>query len=162
MSAIFGVFMKTNKVNVQVVPDLRTKVDNRVSLKLRITYKGTRKYYSTGYAASKEEWMIMNSAESKNKLRQIRNAIVEIETAALKCCDNISPFSFKEFEYSFFDRKLIFETLKSGYASYIGQLKFNQQYSTSMSYQTAVNNFEKFRLNLKLEDITIDFLENFE
>ena len=162
MSANFGVFMKTNKVNVQVVPDLRTKVDNRFSLKLRITYKGTRKYYSTGYAASEEEWMIMNSAESKNKLRQIRNAIVEIETAAEKCCANITPFSYKEFEYSFFDKKLIFETLISAYASYIDQLKVNQQYSTSMSYQTAVNNFEKFRPNLKLEDITIEFLENFE
>jgi len=99
----FGV-MKIN-VNVQVVPNLRAKADKRVSLKIRTTYKGIRKYYSTGYAASEMDWFIMNSTEAKNKLRQIRNAIVEIETAAQKCCDTIIPFSYKEFEYIFFEKK---------------------------------------------------------
>ncbi len=155
--------MKQSKVNVMVLPDTnRAKKDHRVALKLRITYKGKRKYYSTGYDASKEEWITVNSAEAKARLRRIKNAITEIEINAQKCCDTIIPFSFKQFEYIFFDQSIIFADLKSAYASYIEQLKKNEQYSSAVGYQTAINNFEKFRPNLKLDDITIEFLENFE
>ena len=155
--------MKQSKVNVMVLPDTnRAKKDQRVALKLKITYKGKRRYYSTGYDASKEEWIMVNSPEAKARLRRIKNAITEIEINAQKCCDTIIPFSFKQFEYIFFDQSIIFADLKSAYASYIEQLKKNEQYSSAVGYKTAINNFEKFRPNLKLDDITIEFLENFE
>ena len=154
--------MKQSKVNVMVLPDTnRPKKDQRVALKLRITYKGKRRYYSTGYDASKEEWIMVNSYEAKARLRRIKNAITEIEISAQKCCDDIIPFSFKRFEYVFFDQKIIFASLQSAYGSYIMQLKNNEQYSSALTYQTALNIFEKFQPGLNIDDINIEFLEKF-
>ena len=53
--------MKRDKVNVKIVPDVRRSKNNeRFPLKLRITYKGDRRYYATGYDASDEEWMMIS------------------------------------------------------------------------------------------------------
>ena len=67
-------------VQVKIVPDVRrSKSNDRFPLKLRITYKGTRKYYASGYHATDHDWEMINSLDAKGKLRRIRNAIVEIE-----------------------------------------------------------------------------------
>jgi integrase/recombinase XerD len=58
--------MKQEKVNVKVVPDTRRCKDNkRFPLKLRVTHKGSLRYYATGYDASNEEWNIINSVDAK-------------------------------------------------------------------------------------------------
>ncbi len=52
--------MKLERVNVKVISDIRQlNTGSRSPLKLRITYKGTRKYYSTGYEATNEEWDVI-------------------------------------------------------------------------------------------------------
>ena len=104
--------MKQEKVNVKVVPDSRrSKESNGFPLKLRVTYKGDRRYYATGHDASIEEWNIINSVDAKRNLRKIKNAIAAIENDALKCSEKISPFSFRQFEKQFFDEKIIFENV---------------------------------------------------
>lgn len=46
--------MKQEKVNVRVIRDNRRQKDGlRFPLKLRLTYKGLRRYYGTGYDVSK-------------------------------------------------------------------------------------------------------------
>ncbi len=58
--------MKKDRVNVSVIQDpSRTKKNGRLPLKLRITYKGMRRYYSTGYDATLEEWNLLNSENAK-------------------------------------------------------------------------------------------------
>ena len=77
--------MKREKVNVKMIPDIRKSKSNvRFPLKLRITYKGERKYYASGYGASDQD--------AKGKLRKIRNAIAELENNAERCCSEIIPF----------------------------------------------------------------------
>ena len=88
--------MKQEKVNVKVVPDSRrSKESNRFPLKLRVTYKGDRRYYATGHDASIAEWNIINSVDAKRNLRKIKNAIAAIENDALKCSEKISPIFFQ-------------------------------------------------------------------
>ena len=155
--------MKQEKVNVKVVPDSRrSKESNRFPLKLRVTYKGDRRYYATGHDASIEEWNIINSVDAKRNLRKIKNAIAAIENDALKCSEKISPFSFRQFEKQFFDEKIIFENVESAFDAYIGELKMNDQIGTATSYQTAYNSLNKFKSNLLFEDIDKDFLQKFE
>ncbi len=58
--------MKQERVGVKVVPDIRRKKEGlRVPLKLRITFKGIRKYYGIGQDVNKEEWGKINSADAK-------------------------------------------------------------------------------------------------
>jgi integrase/recombinase XerD len=155
--------MKQDKLNVKVVPDnRRSKDSNRFPLKLRVTYKGDRRYYGTGYDASIEEWNIINSVDAKGNLRKIKNGIAAIENDALTCSVEIAPFSFKQFENQFFDQKIKFENVESAFDSYIGELKMNDQIGTASSYQTAFNALNKFRPNLLFGDIDKDFLQKFE
>ncbi len=155
--------MKQDKVNVSIVPDPRRKKNNdRLPLKLRITYKGERRYYSTGYDVTPEEWNILNSENAKMKLRDIRNNIAIIEHDARKVCDDITPFSFIRFEHEFFDQRIRYENIKSAFAAYIADLKNNRQYGTAAAYQTACNTIHRYKSALRFEDITKEFLQNFE
>lgn len=155
--------MKQDKVNVKVVPDVRrSKNDDRFPLKLRITYKGDRKYYATGYDSTDEEWLIINSSEAKASLRKIKQEISIVEKNAQKCCEEIVPFSFFQFEKAFFDERIQFESLESAYNAYIAQLKANGQFGTADSYTTSINCLKKFKKSLHFEHITKELLQSFE
>ncbi len=111
--------MKKGKVNILVVPDnRRKKIDDRLPLKLRITYKGERRYYGTGHDATLEEWNIANSINAKGKLRDLKNDISIIETNARRVCDEVFPFSFVQFEFLFFDQKIKYENISTAFDAY--------------------------------------------
>lgn len=155
--------MKQERVNVKVIPDIRRlNTGCRFPLKLRITYKGIRKYYSTGYEATNEEWDIINTAEAKGNLRKIKNSIAAIEIEAQKCCELISPFSFSYFEQKFFAQKIQFETLEAAYNEYIRQLRANQQYGSADIYQTAIHSLLKYKKRISFGEITKEFLQGYE
>ncbi len=155
--------MKQEKVSVKVVSDIRrAKDENRFPLKLRLTFKGLRKYYATGYDASPEDWERINSDKASGDLRKIKIEISATEKKAILCIEKIVPFSFKQFEKVFFDQKIRYENLKSAFDAYIDQLKANEQWGTATSYQTACNALHKFKSHISLEDITKEFLQKFE
>ncbi len=155
--------MKKDKIGVKVVPDIRrSKEGEKLPLKLRVTYKGRRKYYGVGHDASQGEWEIINSNDAKGGLRKIKLEVAILENDAQKCCEAIIPFSFRQFEREFFDQKIIFQTLKSAYEAYIGELQKNNQYGTATSYRTAMNALHHFKPNLIFDDICIEFLQKFE
>lgn len=150
-------------VLIKIVPDIRRlKNDDSIPLKLRITFKGQRKYYGTGYSVTDDEWKVINSAEAKGKLRKIKNEMSAIETKADKVISNINSFTFKAFEQAFFDKVIKYQTLESAFESYIKKLDFNEQHGTASSYQTAINSLLKFKSNLKFEHITAEFLIAYE
>ena len=148
---------------MRVLPDTRRKKDEgRFPLKLRITYKGDRRYYGTGLDANEEEWVVMNSPNPKNDLRRIRSEIAEIEKKAEDCAERISPFSFKQFERAFFGKAIRFESLRSAFEAQIQQLEANDQWGTASSYRTACNALYRFKTKISLEDVDQDFLQKFE
>jgi integrase/recombinase XerD len=104
--------MKEQKISVKVVPDeRRLKNDKRFPLKLRVTFKGTRKYYATTFDVNEEEWAIVNSADAKGRLRKIKNEIAVIESHAQKSCENLRPFSFSQFEFNFYNGKAALQSI---------------------------------------------------
>lgn len=150
-------------MNLRVIPDIRRKKDEgRFPLKLRITYKGERRYYATGFDANGEEWTAINSAGPKGELRRIKAGIAEIEKKAEECVEKIVPFSFKQFEKDFFGTAIRFESLKSAFEVQIGQLEGNDQWGTASSYRTACNALYRFKSKIALEDVDQDFLQKFE
>jgi site-specific recombinase XerD len=155
--------MKQERVNLKIVTDIRrSKSDERFPLKLRITYKGERRYYATGYDASDIEWNVINSPDAKGNLRKIKNAIAEIENNAQKCCQEIIPFSFRKFENDFFDRQIEFQNVESAFNAYINRLNNNNQAGTVDAYKTALIALKRFKGNLKFDDVTPEFLQSFE
>lgn len=58
--------MKQRNITIAIVPDKRRiKTDVTFSLKLRITYRGQRKYYATGYNASLNDFNLMKKNEAR-------------------------------------------------------------------------------------------------
>lgn len=88
--------------------------------------------------------------------------MVEIENNAEKCCAEIVPFSFKQFEYNFFDCKIQFESVESAFTTYIDQLRSNDQVGSADAYRTAMSALKKFKANLRFRDVTPEFLQDFE
>ena len=86
-------------------------------LKLRLTFKGQRRYYGTGYDASTGEWDQINSDKATDDLRKIKIEVSAIGKKAILCIEKIIPFSFKQFEKNYFDQ--------SASDAYISQLKAN-------------------------------------
>ncbi|NIG52514.1 site-specific integrase [Chitinophaga sp. Cy-1792] len=155
--------MKQDKVNVKVVPDTRrSKTGERFPLKLRITYKGIRKYYATGFDATPEEWEQLNSTEAKGNLRRIRQELGIIEKDAARCCEGIVPFSFSQFESSFFEERIYTESVETLYNNYISELQSKDQHGTADSYTTSINCLKKYRRSPQLGHITKEYLEGFE
>lgn len=155
--------MKQEKVSVKIVPDTRRlKHSEQFPLKLRITYKGERKYFATSYDVTEAQWIAMGSNDVKGELRKIKHAVTEIEIEASKCCDAISPFSFTSFEHRFFKQQTTFQNIESAFKDYIAGLKKNEQFGSATNYQTSLGSLLDFKKNLRFQDITPDFLHDYE
>lgn len=155
--------MKKIKINVQVVPDVRRKLnDDKYPLKLKVTYKGERKYYGTGDAVTLKQWEELHQPNIKGKLKIIKNNIVSIEEKAEGIIKKISPFAFMGFEDEFFEKPIKYESLKSLFESIIASFKKEERIGTSLFYSNALISIEKFRPGLKVSSVNVPFLKNYE
>ena len=155
--------MKQRNITVTIVPDKRrVKDDVTYPLKLRITYRGSRKYYATGYNASLEDYKLMKENNVRGELRKTNLALTEIQINAQKCCDCLETFSFIKFEELFFPKKVPIMNLQSAFDSYISELKENGQIGTAASYSCACVSLHKFKAGLKFEHLTPEFLRSYE
>ena len=156
--------MKEAKVSAQVVPDYRRKLkEDKYPLKLKITFKGERRYYGTKYALTKNEWGSLRTMMTvSKKLKEIRHEIFFIENKAEKIIEKIIPFSFRSFENDFFEKPIKYSNLLAMYNIIINQFEKEGRIGTAILYRTAINSLESFKPNLKLDKITIQFLHDYE
>lgn len=90
--------MKINKPLFKVVLDERTKkADDTYPLKLRVTYKATRRLFGINENLTKEDWDLMHSSQTPLKLRKLRTRIGEIEDNANNCAKEIPDFRYCSF-----------------------------------------------------------------
>ncbi len=155
--------MKQRYITVAIVPDKRRIKDNvTYSLKLRVTCKGNRKYYATGFNASLKDYSLMMENKVRGELRKMNFALREIQINAQKCCDSLESFSFLKFEALFFPKKLVITNLQSAFDSYFQELEANEQIGTATSCSCACVSLHKFKAGLKFEHITPEFLRSYE
>jgi integrase/recombinase XerD len=155
--------MKKTIVNIKMIPDVRRKRTNdKFPIKLRVTYKSKRKYYGTGYNASSKEWETINSADVTGELRKIKISIAAFEKEALRCIENMREFSFAKFEYSFFEKPIKYESLKTIADNYINELYKKERVGTADCYKTSMKSIFRFKPSASFADITVEFLENYE
>ncbi len=154
-----------NSINIlcQVVPDTRRSTnEKKFPLKLRVTFKGLRRYYSTGHAVTVDEWEKLNSSDVKGRLRSIRNDIANIEKNALRVANQLTIFSFNEFQNTFFDKPIQYQSLESCFKKMIKDIKCQERAGTATAYETAMGSFQKYSPNAKLPNISPAFLHSYE
>lgn len=155
--------MKQMNVIASIVPDKRRqKENNTFPMKLRITFKGERKYYSTGYDLTEQGWEDIKKGTTRRDLRETAKSLAKIQVDAQKCCDELDSFSFLKFESAYFPKSIINKDLQSIFDAQIKELKLNGQIGTATSYNCACVSLHKFKSTLKLEHITPEFLRHYE
>ena len=155
--------MKQSIITVSIVQDKRRiKDDATYPLKLRITYRGIRKYYATGYNTNLADYMLMKQDKARGDLHKTNLALNGIQIKAQKCCDDLESFSFTKFEELFFPKKVPVSNLQSAFDSYISEFNKNGQIGSAISYSCACVSLHKFKAGLKFEHLTPEFLRNYE
>lgn len=155
--------MKASKISIKVLPDKRRiTIKGKLPLKLRITFKGRRKYYSTGFSVTENEWTKANSTTGELKYRKLRNDIALIETRASKVVECIDTFTFDKFENEFFAKPIKYKNLSSVFASEIEKLEQENRFGTASSYRSSISSLIKFKRRISFSDITPEFLYNYE
>lgn len=155
--------MKKLKISAQVIPDVRRELqDNKYPLKLKVTFRGERKYYGTGDAVTLKQWEELHQPNVKGKLRTIKNNIVSIEEKAEEIIKKITPFTFLAFQDEFFDKPIKYETLKALFESIIDDFKKEERIGTAILYHNAITSIEKYKSGVKVSNVSVAFLKGYE
>lgn len=155
--------MKKNKAEAQITLDTRRiKKDDTYPVKLKITFRRTRKYYNTAYDLTEQDWQSVNEPNNRGDKRKQKLKLAEIETKAQACCNEISPFSFEEFESLFFPKIIEHTDLETSFNIYIDELKDQERYGTADNYNSSKVSLLKFKSKISLNEITPQFLNKYE
>ena len=143
----------------------RSKSGDKFPLKLTIYRRPDKKRYGTAISLTSGDWeKIQNPKLKDQKLKDIRIEMTVIMNKANKILEKLEPFSFELFEKRFYTASgvKVDLTLKHWFDSYINELEAQGREGTRTAYQTALNSLLAFKPNLKLTDVTKDFLEDYE
>ncbi|WP_269224147.1 site-specific integrase [Flavobacterium sp. IMCC34518] len=132
-------------------------------IKIRVTYKRLRKYYSTGKDLKIEEWDSLPTVKSR-KLKETRESIensfslvkLNVETLAEK-----GGFSFDSLNLRL--SRATGDTVNSAFRAKIENLRHDERIGTMHINENVINTIEKFAgKNLTFENISIDWLKQYE
>ena len=165
-------FMSTLAVKV-VLDTRRALIKNAGSkdpiypIKLRVTFARKQRYYPLDVSAvSKADWEKIQSGQRMSKSqREVFHAIREYEGRAIEITDMLHPFSFHAFDTRWKSSAMPTHSSKSFQAvfkEYIEDLRRAGRASTTSSYQCAFNSLTSFSKNLAWNDLTPEFLEEYE
>ena len=136
-------------------------------IKLRVTFARKQRYYPLDVnAVSKADWEKIQSGQRMSKSqREVFHTIREYEGRAIEITDTLHPFSFHAFDTRWKSSAMPTHSSKSFQAvfkEYIEDLRRAGRASTTSSYQCAFNSLTSFSKNLAWNDLTPEFLEEYE
>ena len=136
-------------------------------IKLRVTFARKQRYYPLDVSAvSKVDWEKIQSGQRMSKSqREVFHTIREYEGRAIEITDTLHPFSFHAFDTRWKSSAMPTHSSKSFQAvfkEYIEDLRRAGRASTTSSYQCAFNSLTSFSKNLAWNDLTPEFLEEYE
>lgn len=164
--ANLGATTVMNKPTACLFLDTRkAKKNGKFPLKLTIYNQSRKKRYTTGVDLTVVEWEKINGKRLKEpNLKEVKASLNKILEKSANILDNLMPFSFIAFEKKFFEHTHhnTIPTLDDMFRQYIESLESEGRERTRASYQTTINSINNFRNNLKLTDVTKEFLQDYE
>lgn len=155
------------KAKTQLIQDTRyTKQgENTFPVRLRITFttdgKTIQKYFPTGESLTKADWKKMMSARPGD-LKDKKLELDAKEKKARGILEKMPHFSFDVFKTNFEGNSIGLGSLNNAFEAYIKTLNKTDRVGTAICYENARVSLEKFRKNILLPDITVDFLTQYE
>ena len=140
-------------------------------IKLRVTQGKTQRYYSLPHSktngitfeATEVEWMKINEAGARGRLRDIKIQIPLIITEAENIITKIGDFSFEKFRTAFYAKSnQSRKKLYNYFEEYIAGLKREGRISTAQSYECAMNSFKEYDPRMDFERVDKAYLNSYE
>lgn len=152
------------QVTTSVVLDTRrVKQDGTYPVKVRITYRRKRKYYSTGIDLAEEDFGKVQGSKPRGEFKELNLRFSALERRAQDIIKNLPEFSFDSFEKRFLAQKPAEQDVYAFYDSYIQSLTKEERAGTANSYQCSLNSLKSFHARkLHFEKITPEFLKDYE
>lgn len=158
-----------NGITISSILDTRrgTK-DDKFPVKIRVTFKRDRKYYSTGKFLSVEEWEKLPITKSRN-YSEVKN---DIQISYDKVKDIIQSLEAED-DFSFDAlnvrlKKCVNGTLNTAFKAKISSLEADGRPGTQIFYSSALTSIEKFSIekfkmaNIPFSAITVEWLNQYE
>lgn len=142
-----------------IVLDTHIKSTQKFNVKLRITFNRKPKYFSTGIDLTKEEFINRNK---DRKLKAVNLRLNEIEQRAEHIIDSLQPFSFESFQRKLLNNSSQGSNVYRIFQEQITDLRKQQRIKNAAAYEGAMNSLKKFKPELKLSEITVEFLRKFQ
>ena len=158
--------MKEQKVSVSFYLE-KTKPNNegKCLIKMVIYCNPNKKRYSTNCHVTEAEWEKLNGTNLRDgNLKTIKANLNSKQAKAEEVIEKISPFTFVAFEEAYFGNLVVNKNtaLQHWFDEYIIKLKAKNCIGTAIAYRTTINSINLFKKNLHLQDITPNFLEEYE
>ncbi|MGC6532407.1 MAG: tyrosine-type recombinase/integrase [Flavobacteriales bacterium] len=151
----------------------RVKSNGKFPLKLRVYSNSpkTQKLFATPFEFTKEEFKnAWESPRTKKEYRALRIKLQEYETRANRLAEQISPFTFEEFERQFKRKPGDRERIVHHFDSAIEEKIKAGSISTSSTYRLSLRSIDRFQLanggkdieRITFSDITPKWLRSYE
>jgi integrase/recombinase XerD len=143
--------------------ELREKKNGKCSVKIRITFNRTRKYFPTGIDLTKSEFEKVIGNERRNaEQKEIVTKLNFFLTKANNVIKDLTVFTFDTFEQNFLEQRNAHNSVSFAFDKRIDELKIEKRLGTANSYECAKNSLEKFKKNLTFAEITATLLHRYE
>lgn len=141
-----------------------TNKDEKHPVKLRITHKRVRKYYTLkneSYSIADFEKIVNSDSRGKNKIK--RRKFVSVENRAINIIDYVlNDFSFDAFEREFKSQKKKDSSISGYFEDKAAELDKSNKFQTASVYRAALNSLLDFDDKISFDKITPKYLKEYE
>lgn len=161
--------MAISKPTANIYLDTRKELKNsKYPVKLNVYYLGKNRLFGLPIHLTEQDWEKINSPKLRDqKLRDIKTKLDYYEgdkfEATLKEIDE--PFTFQKFKIAFEKQdklNLVSHDVYVLFDKYIAELEKKDKVGNAGIYRSSRNLFQSFRKRLYLNQVTVDFLNEYE
>jgi integrase/recombinase XerD len=154
--------MKQAEVSIYI-DNLRPKKDGKCSVKIKVSFNGKRKYFSTKIDLTLDEFeKVFNAKRRTDEQKEIEEKILGFKNKATDIIKKLRVFTFDAFEENFLEERNTYNSVSFAFDKYIEQLSKEERVGTASSYRCAKNSFGKFKENLTFAEVSAPFLKSYE
>ncbi len=141
----------TARIFFQKAPAKKTK-DELCPVKLCITHKRIRKYYSVSEVIKDKDWLFLSESDidrvtgdsPRGKYRDIAFEFKRITDEAETIINDINSFSFNQFEERFFHKATAWDNVFVAMVDFIHGLKVEERFGYASSFESTIRAIKEF------------------
>lgn len=152
-----GIMEATARIFFQKAPAKRT-VDNLCPVKLCVTHRRIRRYYSIAKKIKSKEWLFLSDSDiekvtgesPRGKFRDIYFEYDSIKNVAQEVINGIQPFSFNQFEEKYLDKVKDWDNVFAAMWEHIQDLRTEGRFGYAASFESTLRAIKEFHTGKEL------------